>query len=67
MVTYLANPLLWYIFQRMKQMTLDMLCKIIIQYYSSVEIETAKELSFDHFSDEVRPKHLRKISRQSGH
>ena len=50
----------------MKQMILDMLCNIIIQYYSSVEIETAKELLFDHFPDEVRPKHLRK-TRQGAH
>ena len=67
MVTYVVNPLLWYIFQRIKQMTLDMLCKIIIQYYSSVDIETAKELLFDHFLDEVRPKHLRKKARQGAH
>ena len=60
MVTYVVNPLLWYMFQRIKQMTLGMLCKIIIQYFSSVEIETAKELLFDHFPYEVRPKHFRK-------
>ena len=44
-----------------------MLCKIIIQYYSSIEIETAKELLFDHFPDEVRPKYLRKKARQGAH
>ena len=51
----------------MKEMTLDMLFKIIIQYYSFVEIETAKELLFDHFPDEVRLKHCRKKARQGAH
>ena len=41
-----------------------MLCKLITQYYKSDEIECARDLLFDHFPEEHRPRHLRKKVRQ---
>ena len=57
---YVVNPILWYIQQRMKQLNIDTLCKLVIQYYQPEEIEVAKDLLYNNFPEQGRPKHLRK-------
>ena len=61
---YVVNPILWYIQQRMKQLNIDTLCKLVIQYYQSEEIKVAKDLLYNNFLEQARPKHLRKKVRQ---
>ena len=52
----------------MKQLSQVMIIKVILDYYNSDEIEAAKELLFQHFPDQHRPKKLqRKIARQGLH
>ena len=67
-VPIVINSLLWYVYQRMKQLSQVMIIKVILDYYNSEEIEAAKELLFQHFLDQHRPKKLqRKITRQGLH
>ena len=67
-VPIVINSLLWYVYQRMKQLSQAMIIKVILDYYNSEEIEAAKELLFQHFPDQHRPKKLqRKITRQGLH
>ena len=40
----------------MKQLSQVMIIKVILDYYNSEEIEAAKELLFQHFPDQHRPK-----------
>ena len=65
MAEYVVNPILWFMHQRMKQLTIPMLCKLITQYYKSDEIECARDLLFNHSHKEHCPRHLRKKVRQS--
>ena len=48
---YVVNPILWYIQQRMKQLNIDTLCKLVIQYYQPEEIEVAKDLLYNNFPE----------------
>ena len=59
-----VNPILWYMQQRMKQLNIDTLCKLVIQYYQPEEIEVAKDLLYNNFLEQARPEHLRKKVRQ---
>ena len=67
MANYVVNSLLWYLVQRMKQLHIDMICKMVVKHYSSMDIENAKELLFKNFPEDARPKNLRKKSRQGAH
>jgi len=44
-----------------------MLLKLVGQYYKPEEIEAAKDLLYDNFPEEARPKHLRKQAKQGVH
>ena len=67
-VPIVINSLLWYVYQRMKQLSQVMIIKVILDYCNSEEIEAAKELLFQHFPEQHRPKKLqRKITRQGLH
>ena len=41
--TIVINPVLWFINQRMKLLRLDILLKLLLDYYSDDEIEKAKD------------------------
>ena len=51
----------------MKCVPSETLVSVLSKYYSSEAIEEAKNIQFDHFSQEFRPKKLRKITGQVSH
>ena len=65
-VPIVVNSLLWYVYQRMKQLSQVMIIKVILDYYNSEEIEAAKKLLFQHFPDQHK-KLQQKITRQGLH
>ena len=46
------NPVLWFINQRMKLLCLDILLKLLLDYYSDDEIEKAKDELYTRFPQE---------------
>ena len=67
MVPIVVDPLLWYVHEQMKCVSSETLVSVLAMYYSSEAIEEAKNTPFDRFSQEFRPKKLRKITRQGPH
>ena len=67
MVPIVVNPLLWYVHEQMKCVPSKTLVSVLAKYFFSEAIEEAKNTLFDHFSQEFRPKKLRKITRQGPH
>ena len=57
--TIVINPVLWFINQRMKMLRLDILLKLLLDYYSDDEIEKAMDELYNHFSQEFRPNNLK--------
>ena len=53
--TIVINPVLWFINHRMKLLRLDLLLKLLLDYYSDDEIEKAKDELYNHFPQEFRP------------
>ena len=65
MLPIVVNPLLWYVHEQMKQVPIEVLLKVVVSYYSIEDIEKAKNIIFENFPEENRPRKLqRKINRQ---
>lgn len=65
MLPIVVNPLLWYVHEQMKQIPTEVLLKVVVSYYSIEDIEKAKNIIFENFPEENRPRKLqRKINRQ---
>ena len=54
------NSLLWYMFDRIDLVTVDVIAKLILDYYSDEEIENAKEVLHANFKSKSRRKIIRK-------
>ena len=55
MTHVVINSILWYINHRIEQLPNDMLVKLIVDYYSSGDIDSARNKLYKNFIDEFRP------------
>ena len=62
MTNVVINSILWYINQRMKQQPNDVLAKLVVDYYSSDDIDSARDKLCKNFPDEFCPSNSRKKS-----
>ena len=62
MAEVVVNTILWFIDHRMKLLQQDAIVNMIVGYYSPEEIDSAREVLYQHFPDEERPNNLRKKS-----
>ena len=56
------NSILWYINQRIKQLPNYVLVKLVVDYYSSDDNDSARDKLYKNFPDEFRPNNSRKKS-----
>ena len=62
MTNVVINSISWYINQRMKQLPNDVSVKLVVDYYSSDDIDSARDKLYKNFPDEFRPSNSRKKS-----
>ena len=62
MTNAVINSILWYINQRIKQLPNDVLVKLVVDYYSPDDIDSARDKLYKNFPDEFRPNNSRKKS-----
>ena len=61
-----VNSLLWYAHEQMKQISKEKLVKFILNFHSENAIEEAKNVIFDDFPEEDRPRKLLKKVQTQG-